>query len=138
MPELKTMGDLRKFLTQAMQDVRAGTLDQARAGQIAKLAAQVNASVHAEIAARAHLELKGGAAFSALVIADGVEPAQLPAPAEEYIGTRPNGQPLDASDWPAIEKMMNKQRFNITKIAEIYKVDFKKMRDFIDSMQQGF
>jgi hypothetical protein len=143
--ELKTMGDLRKFLAAAMQDVRDGSLDQAKAGQIAKLAAQINASIHAEITARSHLEMKKGS-FNQLTISDGIDVDDTKvvdiSPDDgnkhsqiEYIGEREPGAELEDSDWPDIEIMLNKKRYNVTKISEIYKVDFKTMRTFIDRNQ---
>ena len=83
--KIKSMGDLRVFLTEAMEDVRYGKLTPDKAGHVAKLAAQVNASIHAEIAARTHLELKG-MGFNALSIIGEEfkgQPKALEAPTEE-------------------------------------------------------
>lgn len=134
MPELKTMGDLRKFLAVSMQDVRNGKLDQAKAGTIAKLASQINASVHAEIAARTHMEINQMSSFNLLAITDGVEPAAL-GKHSDFVGEREPNQELTEEDWGDIDVMLNKKRYNVTKIAGLYKVDFKVMRDFIDDHQ---
>ena len=47
--EIKTTGQLRKFLVLAMEDVKAGMLDPDKASRITKLAGQVNESFYAEI-----------------------------------------------------------------------------------------
>lgn len=78
MADIKTTGDLRRFLSTAMQDLRAGNLEHEKAGQIARLAAQINTSIHSEIAARVHLKMKGGTDFNTLVIVEAALPEPLP------------------------------------------------------------
>lgn len=46
---IRTTGELREFLVQAIIDVRAGTLDPEKAKNITRLASQVNDSFFSEI-----------------------------------------------------------------------------------------
>lgn len=47
--KIKTSGDLRNFLSLAMEDLRAGMLDPDVASKLTKMAGQVNESFYAEI-----------------------------------------------------------------------------------------
>lgn len=46
---IRTTGELRAFLAQALEDVKDGTLEPERANRITKLAAQINESFYSEI-----------------------------------------------------------------------------------------
>ena len=59
MSNIKTTGDLREFLTDIMEDVRAAKLTVERASSVIKAAAQVNESFYSEIKTKA-LEKKLG------------------------------------------------------------------------------
>lgn len=47
--EIKTTGQLRKFLAETMCQVKSGEIDIDRAGRITKLAGQINESFYAEM-----------------------------------------------------------------------------------------
>ena len=51
MKPIKTTGDLREYLCEAIADVVKGDLDLDKAREITKLTTQVNNSLHAEIKA---------------------------------------------------------------------------------------
>ena len=46
---IKNVGQLRKFLVTAMEQVRDGTMDVQQAAQLTKIAAQVNESFYSEV-----------------------------------------------------------------------------------------
>ncbi len=46
---IRTTGELREFLVQAMQDVRAGKMKPDDASRLTKIAAQVNESFYSEV-----------------------------------------------------------------------------------------
>jgi hypothetical protein len=64
-------------------------------------------------------------------------PERLISAHNSYAGKRdPQPNPLQESDWPDIEQMLNKQRRSVSQIASDYEVDFDTMRAFIDEHQE--
>ena len=55
MSNIKTTGDLREFLTEVMEEVRAAKLTVDRASSVIKAAAQINESFYSEIKTKAFL-----------------------------------------------------------------------------------
>ncbi len=47
--EIKTSGQLRRFLAKALQEVHDGSIDDIRAQRIVKIAAQINESFYSEV-----------------------------------------------------------------------------------------
>jgi len=70
--EISTAGDLRAFLSSALVELRAGTLDAAKANAIQRLASQINESMYAELKAMALMKslAKNVDDFGDLLIAD--------------------------------------------------------------------
>jgi hypothetical protein len=65
-------------------------------------------------------------------------PERLISAHNSYAGKRdPQPNPLQESDWPDIEQMLNKQRRSVSQIASDYEVDFDTMRAFIDEHSPG-
>jgi hypothetical protein len=64
-------------------------------------------------------------------------PERLISSHNSYAGKRdPQPNPLQESDWPDIEQMLNRQRRSVSQLASDYEVDFDTMRAFIDEHQK--
>jgi len=162
MSTIKSMGDLRMFLVETMQGVRAGTVNCEQAGQVAKLAAQINASIHAEIAARSHLEVNERRAFSGLALIEAHDETEKPekgeAPVDEGADDIDAEQPepapdftdaelrisvpkprrkshLTDADWPEIKEMLLSGR-DRKAIASDYDEELEDLDFFIASCQR--
>ncbi len=71
------------------------------------------------------------------------EKPYVPVPAEklisdhsEYAGKRDPGQPLEDTDWPDIDAMLNQRRMSISQVASAYDVQFGTMSSFIERMRR--
>lgn len=103
MSEIRTVGELRGFLTDVLVGIREGKVDVEQAKAIAKVAAQITSSLAVEVNAALQLEKmgKGKAAAGSMLIANGVqhaiaETSALPPPQED------NSQPpiwADGKAW---------------------------------------